>query len=252
MSTEHDPLATWDEEHLLHPWSFDGPSLMIVKGQGSLYWDADGREYIDALGSIQLCEVGHGRTELAEVAAAQMSQLEFSPLFWNFVNEPAARLAHRLAELAPEKLTHTFFTNDGSESCETAIKTVRNYHHVRGEGSRQTILSLRRAYHGMTYGALAASGIEGMKQGFGDLPPNFVQLSTPYPFRAEFPDQGAGPVDYCLRELEDVIEHVGPKNIAAFIGEPVLTVGGVIVPPDEYWPKVAEVCREHGILMVAG
>ena len=250
-STEHDQLATWDEEHLLHPWSFDGPSLMIVKGEGSLYWDADGREYIDGLGSIQLCEVGHGRTELAEVAAAQMAQLEFAPLFWNFVNEPAARLAHRLAELAPEKLTHTFFTNDGSESCETAIKTVRNYHHIRDEGSRQTILSLRRAYHGMTYGALAASGLEGMKKGFGDLPPNFVQLSTPYPFRAEFPDQGAGPVDYCLRELEEVIERVGPKNIAAFIGEPVLTVGGVIVPPEEYWPKVAEMCREHGILMIA-
>lgn len=248
---QRDELAGWDEQHLLHPWSFAAPSLMIVRGEGSNYWGADGRQYLDALGSIQLCQVGHGRSELAEAAATQMAELEFSPLFWNFVNEPAVRLARRLVELAPDGITQVFFTNDGSEACETAIKIARNYHSLRGEERRQTILSLRRAYHGMTYGALAAGGLAEMKRGFGELPPGFVQLSTPYPYRAEFPDQGAGPVDYCVRELEETIEELGPESIAAFIGEPVLTVGGVIVPPEDYWPRVAEICRRHGILMIA-
>jgi adenosylmethionine-8-amino-7-oxononanoate aminotransferase len=179
-----------------------------------------------------------------------MAELEYAPLFWNFGNEPSARLAHRLAGLAPPGIEQVYFTNGGSESCESAIKMARLYHHLRGEESRKTILSLRHAYHGMTYGALSATGLPGMATGFGDPPPGFVHLSTPYPYRAEFLE-GAAPVEYCLRELEETIERLGPERIAAFIGEPVLTVGGVIVPPPDYWPAVTEICRRHGIVLIA-
>jgi len=240
----HEQIQAWDSEHVIHPWSFAGPSLLLVRAQGSSYFDAEGREYLDALGGIQLCEIGHGRGEVAEVAAAQMAELEYAPMFWNFGNERAAELAHRLVELAPDGIGEVFFTNGGSESCESAIKMARLYHHNRGEPDRTFILSLSHSYHGMTYGALSASGLSGLKVGVGELPGGFYHLTTPYPYR----DQS---FDDCLRELEETIERLDPNRIAAFIGEPVLTVGGVIVPPPDYWRAVTELCHEHGILLIA-
>jgi putrescine aminotransferase len=240
----HEQIQAWDSEHVIHPWSFSGPSLLLVRGEGSYYYDAEGHEYLDALGGIQLCEIGHGRAELAEVAAAQMAELEYAPMFWNFGNERAAELAHRLIGLAPDGIEEVFFTNGGSESCESAIKMARLYHYNRGEPDRTFVLSLSHSYHGMTYGALSASGLSGLKVGVGELPGGFYHLTTPYPYR----DQ---PFDDCLRELEETIERLGPGRIAAFIGEPVLTVGGVIVPPPDYWRAVTKLCHEHGILLIA-
>ncbi|HEY2219859.1 MAG TPA: aspartate aminotransferase family protein [Gaiellaceae bacterium] len=240
----HEQIQAWDTEHVIHPWSFAGPSLLLVRGEGSSYFDAEGREYLDALGGIQLCEIGHGRAELAEVAATQMAELEYAPMFWNFGNERAAELAHRLVELAPDGIEEVFFTNGGSESCESAIKMARLYHHNRGEPERTFILSLSHSYHGMTYGALSASGLSGLKVGVGELPGGFYHLTTPYPYRGHSFDE-------CLRELEETIDRLGTGKIAAFIGEPVLTVGGVIVPPPEYWRAVTQLCREHGILLIA-
>lgn len=250
MEASHEQLARWDLDHVIHPWSFPGSALMIVRGEGSSYWDASGRKYLDALGGIQLCEVGHGRAELAEVAADQMRALEYSPLFWNFGNEPSAELARRLVELAPDGIDHVFFTGGGSESCESAIKMARLYHYLRGQTERTMILSLGHSYHGMTYGALAATGLEGVKDGFGELPGGFVHLTTPYPYREELYG-GEDAFDFCLRELEQTIGQLGAERIAAFIGEPVLTVGGVIVPPSDYWRAATEICRRHGILMIA-
>ena len=243
-------IATWDREHVIHPWSFSGSSLIIVRGRGSRYWDADGREYLDALGGIQLCEIGHGRGEIADVAAAQIRELEYAPMFWNFGNERAAELARRLVELAPDGIDEVFFTQGGSESCESAIKMARLYHYLRGEPERTYILSLSHSYHGMTYGALSASGLSGLKVGFGELPGGFYHLTTPYPYHEELYD-GEDAFSYCLRELEETIERLGEQRIAAFIGEPVLTVGGVIVPPPEYWHAVTGLCRRRGILLIA-
>jgi len=244
VTASHEQIAAWDSEHVIHPWSFAGPSLLLVRGEGSSYFDAAGREYLDALGGIQLCEIGHGRAELAEVAAAQMAELEYAPMFWNFGNERAAELAHRLVELAPDGIGEVFFTNGGSESCESAIKMARLYHYQRGEPDRTFILSLSHSYHGMTYGALSASGLSGLKVGVGELPGGFYHLTTPYPYHEQS-------FDDCLLELEETIARLGPERIAAFIGEPVLTVGGVIVPPPDYWRAVTELCREHGILLIA-
>src|SRR5262249_9753343 len=172
-----------------------------------------------------------GRGGLAEVAAAQMAELEYAPMFWNFGNERAAELAHRLAELAPDGIDEVFFTNGGSESCESAIKMARLYHYNRGGIHRTFILSPPHSYHGMTSRALFASGRAGLKVGVGELPGGFYHLTTPYPYRGHT-------FDDCLRELEETIARLGAGRIAAFIGEPVLTVGGVIVPPPEYWHAV--------------
>jgi putrescine aminotransferase len=127
---------------------------------------------------------------------------------------------------------------------------ARLYHYLRGEPDRTTILSLGHSYHGMTYGALAATGLEGVKNGFGELPGGFFHLTTPYPYRDEL-FGGADPFEFCVSELEQTIAQLGPERIAAFIGEPVLTVGGVIVPPREYWEAVTEICHRHGILVIS-
>ena len=237
-------LAELDQAHVLHPHAVVGsPAAPVIwaRGEGALLWDADGREYVDGTCGLWQCAVGHGRRELARVAAEQMGRLEFYASFWNFANEPSIRLAASLAALAPTGLDHVFFTNGGSEGTETAIKLVRLARYAQGEPERTTILSRRAAYHGVGSASLAATGIPPLKEGFGPLAPGFVHLSTPT-LRST--------TDELVSELRTVIDEHGADRITAFIGEPVMGVGGMIPPPDGYWPAVQEVLRERGILLV--
>ena len=237
-------LAELDAAHLIHPHAVVGsPATPLVwaRGKGALLWDIEGREYVDGTCGLWQCAVGHGREELARVAAEQMAQLEFYASFWNFANEPSIRLAARLAELSPPGLDRVFFTNGGSEGIETAIKLVRLAWESAGRPERDLILSRKAAYHGVGSASLAATGIAPLKEGFGPLPPGFVHLSTPT-LRSD--------VDALVAELEETIAEQGADRIAAFIGEPVMGVGGMIPPPDGYWPRVQEVLRRHGILLV--
>jgi putrescine aminotransferase len=212
-----------------------------MRGKGALLWDAHGREYVDGTCGLWQCAVGHGRAELAEAAAAQMRTLEFYASFWDYSNEPAIRLGARLAELSPPGFDRVFFTNGGSEGIETAIKLVRLAWHVAGHPERTTILSRKGAYHGVGSASLAATGIPPLQEGFAPLAPGFVHLSTPA--------QSAS-VDDLVGELEATIADVGAERVAAFVGEPVLGVGGMIPPPEGYWPRVHAVLRAHGILLV--
>jgi PLP-dependent transaminase len=237
-------LAELDAAHVLHPHAVVGapaPPVIWERGRGATLWDADGKEYIDGTCGLWQCAVGHGREELARVAAEQMGRLEFYASFWNFANEPSIRLAARLAELAPSGLQRVFFTNGGSEGIETAIKLVRLAWHAQGAPERNVILSRKSAYHGVGSASLAATGIAPLKEGFAPLAPGFVHLSTPT-MHAD--------TDTLVAELEETIERLGADTIAAFIGEPVLGVGGMIPPPEGYWPAVQEVLRAHGILLV--
>jgi putrescine aminotransferase len=238
-------LAELDQAHIIHPHAVVGaPTAPViwVRGQGARLWDGDGREYVDGTCGLWQCAVGHGREELARVAAEQMSKLEFYASFWNFSNEPSIKLAARLAELSPDGLDRVFFTNGGSEGIETAIKLVRLAWHASGSPERNIILSRKSAYHGIGSASLAATGIAALKEGFGPLPPGFVHLSTPT-LRSD--------TDELVAELRAAIDEHGAERIAAFIGEPVMGVGGMIPPPDGYWPAVQDVLREHGILLVA-
>ena len=237
-------LGDLDRAHVIHPHAVVGePEEPIVwaRGRGALLWDADGNEYVDGTCGLWQCAVGHGRAELADVAAEQMRTLEFYASFWDFSNEPSILLAARLAELAPDGLDRVFFTNGGSEGIETAIKLVRLARHAQGEPDRNVILSRKAAYHGVGSASLAATGIPPLKEGFGPLAPGFVHLSTPTTHAS---------TDELVAELEQTIAEVGPERITAMIGEPVLGVGGMIPPPDGYWPRVQEVLRAHGILLV--
>jgi adenosylmethionine-8-amino-7-oxononanoate aminotransferase len=237
-------LAELDAAHVIHPHAVVGaPAAPViwVRGEGARLWDSDGKEYVDGTCGLWQCAVGHGREELARVAAEQMSTLEFYASFWNFANEPSIKLAARLAELSPVGLDRVFFTNGGSEGIETAIKLVRLAWHAQGKPERNVILSRKSAYHGVGSASLAATGIPPLKEGFGPLAPGFVHLSTPT-LRSS--------ADELVAELRAAIDEHGAEHIAAFIGEPVMGVGGMIPPPDGYWPGVQDVLREHGILLV--
>jgi putrescine aminotransferase len=244
-------LAAKDRRHIVHPHldPHSSERVIMVAGKGSRVWDSEGREYVDATGGLWVAQVGHGRRELAEVAAQQIERLEYYPSFWEFSTEPAIELAARLVELSPEHLDHVFFTSGGSDCNETAFKMARLYHARRGEPQRTCILSRRNAYHGTTIGAGTFTGFDIFNHGLGPLLPHVHHLTPAWPYRSEL-FGGDDPTSFLVRELEATIERIGADNIAAFIGEPIMGVAGGVVPPDDYWPRMQEVLRRSGILLI--
>jgi adenosylmethionine-8-amino-7-oxononanoate aminotransferase len=235
-----------DQRRIVHPHAVVGsprPPIVFVDGTGARLHDAEGNEYIDGTCGLWVCPVGHGRAELAEAARRQMERLEYYASFWEFSNTPSIELAERLVELAPPGIERVFYTNGGSEGTESALKLARLAWHAQSQPKRTVVLTRSMAYHGVSYGALAATGIPPLKQGFGELPGGFEQLSVPYPLHGTTSDG-------LIAELEERIETVGAERIAAFIGEPVIGVGGMIPPHEDYWPRVQEVLRRHGILFI--
>jgi len=245
-------LLRQDRAHLIHPHR---PHLLtdqviMERGEGCRVWDVDGREYLDANSGLALTNVGHARKEIVEAVAAQMEQLEYFPSFWEFGNARSVELATRVVGLAPAGLEKVFFTSGGSEGIETALRMARYYQHQRGEPSRTIVLSRHFAYHGVEYGSGSLTGFDVFHSGFGPNLPDVHHLTPPWPFRAHLFD-GEDPTEFCLRELEDVIETLGAERIAAFVGEPVMGVAGFVVPPDDYWPRIRSLLKDHGILLIA-
>ena len=239
-------LTETDQRRILHPHAVVGrprPPVVFVEGKGARLRDAEGREYIDGTCGLWVCPVGHGRTELAEAARRQMEALEYYASFWEFSNVPSIELAERLVELGPPGIERIFYTNGGSEGTESALKLARLAWRAHGAPERSVVLTRSMAYHGVSYGALAATGIPPLREGFGELPAGFERLSVPYPYIGTT-------TDGLIAELEERIETVGAERIAAFIGEPVIGVGGMIPPHEDYWPRVQEVLRRHGILLI--
>lgn len=246
-------LEDLDRKHLIHahhPSDRDERHIM-VRGKGSTVWDINGNEYLDAMGAVNwTAQVGHGRSELVDAAARQMSDLAYFTAFETYSHEPVIRLAAKLASLAPEGIDRVFFTNGGSEGNDTAIKAARLYHFRRGEPDRTWVISRQLAYHGCTYGSGAATGFEDVLHGFGPHMPNVEKITPPFPYHPEMYG-GRDVTDYLIDELEQTIERIGAGNIAAMIGEPVMGGAGMVPPPDDYWPRVREVLSANGILLIA-
>lgn len=240
-------LAELDKKYFIHPTSSikqhqeHGPKLIVDKGEGVYLTDIEGNVFIDAMASLWNVNVGHGRKELAEAAAKQMEKLAFSSTFSTFSNEPVILLAEKIASLAPEGLNGVFFTSGGSESNDTAIKIVRHYWKIQGKPERRKILSRTRGYHGVAAASTSATGIPQFWDMAGDYRDDYVHADPPYNRTTE----------ETIQSMREVIEREGPETIAAFIAEPVLGAGGVIIPPDDYFAKVREVCDEYGILFIA-
>nr|AAD30473.2 putative pyridoxal phosphate-dependent aminotransferase [Streptomyces clavuligerus] len=245
-------LEALDRATLIHPTLSGNTAerIVLTSGSGSRVRDTDGREYLDASAVLGVTQVGHGRAELARVAAEQMARLEYFHTWGTISNDRAVELAARLVGLSPEPLTRVYFTSGGAEGNEIALRMARLYHHRRGESARTWILSRRSAYHGVGYGSGGVTGFPAYHQGFGPSLPDVDFLTPPQPYRREL-FAGSDVTDFCLAELRETIDRIGPERIAAMIGEPIMGAVGAAAPPADYWPRVAELLHSYGILLIS-
>jgi adenosylmethionine-8-amino-7-oxononanoate aminotransferase len=223
--------------------------LVLERADGPYVYDVHGRRYVDGLSSLFCSQLGYGYgEEMGQVAAAQLRRLPFNTN-WATAHPPAIDLAGRLARLAPEGIEHAFFTSGGSESVEAAWKLVRQYHVANGQPERTKAIARSIAYHGVTLGALALTGIPRFRDPFGRPAIETRHVSNTNPFRSSL--QGPALTAALIAELEQVILEEGPETVAMVIAEPIQNAGGCLVPPPGYWPGLREVCDRHGILLVA-
>ncbi|MGH2842360.1 MAG: aspartate aminotransferase family protein [Solirubrobacteraceae bacterium] len=228
----------------------DGTGLLVLeRGEGAYVFDTDGKRYVDALSSLYCSQIGYSfGEEMAAAAASQLQELAFNTM-WGTAHPPALELADRLAGLAPQPINRVFFTSGGSESVESAIKLARQYHAWGGQPERRKAIARKTAYHGVTLGALALTGVPAYKDAFG--PPAFPvrHVSNTNPFRSDV--QGAALTARLLGELEDTILEEGPDTISLISAEPVQNAGGCFVPPPGYWEGLRKIADRYGILLHA-
>lgn len=226
------------------------PMVPIVSADGVYLTDENGKRYLDGIAGIWCVNVGYGREELADVAYEQMKKLPYlSPAM---TQEPGALLAQKMLSTLNMK-GRVFFSNSGSEANETAFKIAWQYHQQSGEKgghNRKKIISRYRAYHGSTLAAMSATGQAERRISYGLNAPGFMQIPPPYPYRR---DEHHTPEEHGTKMaqwLDDVINFEGSQTVAAFLMEPMISGGGVLIPPDTYIPKVREVCDKHGVLLI--
>jgi putrescine aminotransferase len=251
-------LAEWqalDAAHFLHPFT-DSRTLaargtrVITRAEGVYIYEEDGRRILDGMSGLWCVALGYGRQELLDAARRQMETLPYYNSFFQCSTPAAIELAALLAEVTPPQFQHVFFTGSGSEANDTVVRLVRHYWELEGQPQRSIIIGRRNGYHGST---VAGASMGGMKfiHAQGGLPlPGFEHIEEPYWF-----EYGAGrsPEEFGLaaaRALEAKILELGAERVAAFIGEPVQGAGGVIVPPDSYWPEIQRICDRYGILLI--
>ncbi len=247
-------LAEAARDHLLLHFARNGsaaPPLVLDRGEGAYVFDVDGNAYLDGLSSLFCAQLGysHGE-EMGAVAAEQLQKLAFSTV-WGSAHPSAIELAERLADLLPGDLDHVFFTGGGSESVESAWKLVRQYHCANGEPGRTKAIARDLAYHGVTLGALALTGVERYKAEFGTPALEVAHVATTNRFRLPDGDDEEAFCARLLAELEETVQREGPETIAMLIAEPVQNSGGCFTPPAGYWPGLRALCDRHGILLVA-
>ena len=242
-------------DHHLAPFSdfqqvIDVGPRIIVKGKGVYVWDSEGNKILDGMAGLWCAAIGYGREELAEAASKQMKELPFYNTFFMTAHPPVLELAKAIAELAPADMNHVFFTGSGSEGNDTMLRLVRHYWAIKGQPQKQIIISRINGYHGSTVAGSSLGGMSYMHEQ-GGVVPGIVHIPQPYWF-AEGGDMSADDFGvWAAEQLEKKILEVGEENVAAFIAEPIQGAGGVIVPPETYWPKIREILAKYDILFVA-
>src|SRR6476661_1387127 len=235
-----------------HSTYAEGGSVpVIVRGEGPYVWDENGRRYLDGLSGLFVVQVGHGRQELAQAAAAQAGQLAFFPL-WSYAHPRAVELAERIAELAPGDLNRVFFTTGGGEAVETAWKVAKQYFKLQGKPLKTKVISRSVAYHGTTHGALSITGIPAAKAVFEPLVPGAFKAANTNFYRApEHGDDLEAFGRWAADQIAVQIENEGPETVAAVFLEPVQNSGGCFPPPPGYFQRVREICDEYDVLLVS-
>jgi len=249
-------LQELDKDHHLHPFTdhkelHEKKSRIITRAEGVYIYDADDNKILDGMSGLWCVNAGYGRDELVDAAAAQMRELPYYNNFFQCAHPPSIELAALLKEVSPPQFNRVFFAGSGSESNDTIVRMVRRYWDLLGQPERHTIISRENAYHGSTVAAASLGGMKPMHQQGGLPIPGIVHVDQPYWFGS---DMSLAPDEFGLlaaRSLEDKINELGADKVAAFIAEPVQGAGGVIIPPDSYWPEVQRICDEYGILLIS-
>lgn len=249
--------ARRDIETLLHPYTNlaahreNGP-MVLERGKGVMVWDDKGKAYIEGMSGLWCTSLGYGNEELVEAASEQMRKLAFTHLFGSKSHDPAIELAEKMKSLSPAPASKVFFTNSGSEANDTQIKLQWYYNNAIGRPEKKKIISRQKAYHGVTVATASLTGLPIVQNDF-DLPIARI-LHTDCPHHYRFAQDGESEDEFATRlagSLERMILDEGPETVAAFIGEPIMGAGGVLVPPKGYFPRIAEVCRKYEVMMIS-
>ena len=248
-------LKQLDQAHHLHPFTdfkdyAEHGGRIISRAEHIYIYDSDGNKIQDGMSGLWCCNLGYSQTSIKEAVAAQLNELPFYNNFFKCSNQPAVELASKLCELAPERFQHVFFTNSGSEANDTQIKLVHRYFDLLGKPNKKHIISRKNAYHGSTIAAGSLGGMSAMHEQTIGL--NYIHhINQPHWFELGG-DQDEDSFGVAVaRELEAKIDELGEENVAAFIAEPVQGAGGVIIPPESYWPEVKRILDERDILFIS-
>jgi adenosylmethionine-8-amino-7-oxononanoate aminotransferase len=223
---------------------------VMVRGSGPYVWDSKGKRYLDGLAGLFVVQAGHGRTELAEAASKQASELAYFPL-WSYAHQPAVELAERLASIAPGDINRVFFTTGGSEAVESAWKLARQYYKLTGQPTKTKVISRNLAYHGTTMGALSITGLPGIKTPFEPLVPGSIKVDNTNHYRCVHCQAQPACTLACADDVEQRILMEGPETVAAVFLEPVQNAGGCFTPAPGYFERVREICDRYDVLLVS-
>lgn len=250
--------AHWQDlsrRHLLAPFTDyrqlnEKGARIITKASGVHLWDSDGQRILDGMAGLWCVNVGYGREELVEAASRQMRELPYYNLFFQTAHPPALELAKAIADLAPEGMNHVFFTGSGSEANDTVLRLVRHYWATKGQPEKRVVIGRWNGYHGSTLAGASLGGMAAMHEQ-GGLLPDIVHIPQPYWFGegGEMSPEDFG--RWAADQLERKILEVGEERVAAFIAEPIQGAGGVIIPPQSYWPRVRQILDKYDILFIA-
>ena len=247
-------LIDRDAAHLIHPLhSAAGhkSAKVWVGGEGAFLIDANGERFIDGLSGLWNNTAGNGRRELAEAGARQLQEMAFASGYSGSSNPRAIELAERLAQVTYPSINHFYFTSGGGESTDSNIKLARHYWKLMGKPDKTKVISRIWGYHGVTLAAMCATGISSYWPMFEPRIPGFVHIPSPDSYRYEAPEGAASQGIAAADELEKAILAEGPDTVAMFIAEPVQGAGGVLIPPDDYFPRIREICDRYDVLMVS-
>ncbi len=257
MNFQPDDLKKANARHLWHPMAHpqamrDTPPDIIARGEGVWVWDVDGHKMIDGVGGLWSANFGHSNRRVRDAIVAQLDELPYYNTFRGTTHPRAIELSEKLVEMmAPDEVGAVMFSSGGSDAVETALKLARQYWKLKGQADRVKFISLRQGYHGVHFGGMSVNGNTNFRRPYEPLLPGCFHVDTPWLYRNPYTQDPRELGRICAELLEREIVFQGADTVAAFIAEPVQGAGGVIVPPENYWPLVRAVCDKHGVLVIA-
>lgn len=224
-----------------------GSSVIYGNAKGNYLYTIDGQEILDATAGLALVNIGHCREEVADAAKEQYMTLDFNHNFFEYACATSIELAEKISEMSPIDDAKVFLVSGGSEANDTMYKLIRYYWYCKGQDSKDYIISRDKAYHGLSYGAMSATGLEGMRTGFGPFNPGHAKINAPHCYYCPYGKTAECCNLECADELQDKIDELGEENVAAFVAEPIVGVGGYITPPEGYYERIREICHKNNI-----